>query len=134
LTEYVLDASALIALVNKERGADKVRPLMPHAVMCAVNYCETIQRLRFRRRGHSAATGRKGTDLQGGWPATPWRMPPRFPRSARCCASWSRLKIEPAPARIENLFVFFLHQGGTVVLIQLPITNKGRSSGAAPDA
>jgi ribonuclease VapC len=46
LTEYVLDASALIALVNKERGADKVRPLMPHAVISAVNYCETIQRLR----------------------------------------------------------------------------------------
>jgi ribonuclease VapC len=46
LTEYVLDASALIALVNKERGADKVRPLMPHAVISAVNYCETIQCLR----------------------------------------------------------------------------------------
>src|SRR5438093_964542 len=46
LTEYVLDASAVIALVNKERGAEKVRPLMPHAVISAVNYCETIQCLR----------------------------------------------------------------------------------------
>jgi ribonuclease VapC len=46
LAEYVLDASALIALVNKERGADKVRPLMTHAVISTVNYCETIQCLR----------------------------------------------------------------------------------------
>ena len=46
LTEYVLDASALIALVNKERGAEKVRPLMPHAVISAVNYSETAQCLR----------------------------------------------------------------------------------------
>ncbi len=46
LTEYVLDASALIALVNKERGAEKVRPLMPQAVISAVNYCESIQCLR----------------------------------------------------------------------------------------
>jgi PIN domain nuclease of toxin-antitoxin system len=46
LTEYVLDASALLALVNKEPGAENVRPLMPHAVISAVNFCETIQRLR----------------------------------------------------------------------------------------
>jgi PIN domain nuclease of toxin-antitoxin system len=46
LSEYVLDASALIALVNKEPGADKVRPMMPHAVISAVNFCETVQRLR----------------------------------------------------------------------------------------
>src|SRR6185437_9405749 len=46
LPEYVLDASALIALVNQEPGAEKVQPLMPHAVISAVNLCETIQRLR----------------------------------------------------------------------------------------
>jgi ribonuclease VapC len=46
LRECVLDASALIALVNQERGAEKVRPLMPHAVISAVNFCETIQVLR----------------------------------------------------------------------------------------
>jgi ribonuclease VapC len=45
LSKYVLDASALIALVNEEPGADKVGPLMPHSVISAVNYCETIQRL-----------------------------------------------------------------------------------------
>ncbi|MGH7173847.1 MAG: type II toxin-antitoxin system VapC family toxin [Gemmataceae bacterium] len=46
MPEYVLDASALIALVNEEPGANKVRPLMPHSVISAVNLCETIQRLR----------------------------------------------------------------------------------------
>jgi PIN domain nuclease of toxin-antitoxin system len=42
----VLDASALIALVNKERGCEKVRPVMPYAIIGAVNFCETVQRLR----------------------------------------------------------------------------------------
>lgn len=46
MPEYVLDASALLALVNKEPGAEKVRLLMPHASIGAVNFCETLQRLR----------------------------------------------------------------------------------------
>jgi PIN domain nuclease of toxin-antitoxin system len=46
LAEYVLDASALLALLNKERGAEQVRPLMPHAIIGAVNFAETVQRLR----------------------------------------------------------------------------------------
>lgn len=46
LPEYVLDASALLALINQEPGADRVQPLMPHAVISAVNLCETVQRLR----------------------------------------------------------------------------------------
>jgi ribonuclease VapC len=46
LSEYVLDASALIALVNGEKGAEKVRPLLPQAVIGAVNLCETVQVLR----------------------------------------------------------------------------------------
>ena len=46
MSKYVLDASALIALINQEPGADKVGPLMPHSVINAVNYCETVQRLR----------------------------------------------------------------------------------------
>lgn len=46
MSNVVLDASALIALVNKEPGGDKVRPVMPSAIMGAVNFCETIQRLR----------------------------------------------------------------------------------------
>jgi ribonuclease VapC len=46
LSEIVLDASALIALIHKEPGGEKVRPLMGHAVISAVNLAETIQRLR----------------------------------------------------------------------------------------
>lgn len=46
LSKTVLDASALLALVQKEPGAEKVRPLIPHAMISAVNYCETVQRLR----------------------------------------------------------------------------------------
>jgi ribonuclease VapC len=46
LPEVVLDASALLALVQKETGAENVIPLMPHAAMSAVNFCETVQRLR----------------------------------------------------------------------------------------
>jgi PIN domain nuclease of toxin-antitoxin system len=46
LSEVVLDASALIALVNQEPGAEKVRPMMPQAIVGAVNFCETIQTLR----------------------------------------------------------------------------------------
>jgi ribonuclease VapC len=46
LSDCVLDASALIALIHKEPGGEKVRPLLAHAVISAVNLCETIQRLR----------------------------------------------------------------------------------------
>lgn len=46
MSECVLDASALLALVKGEPGGDKVGPMMPHAIMSAVNFCETVQRLR----------------------------------------------------------------------------------------
>ena len=49
LTEYVLDASALLALINDEPGADKVRPLLAESIISAVNFCETVHKLR--RRG-----------------------------------------------------------------------------------
>lgn len=46
MAEYVLDASALLALLNEEPGAEKVRPLLPRSIIGAVNFCETLQRLR----------------------------------------------------------------------------------------
>lgn len=46
LPEVVLDASALLALVQREPGGDQVGPMLPHARMSAVNFCETVQRLR----------------------------------------------------------------------------------------
>jgi ribonuclease VapC len=49
LTEVVLDASALLALINEEPGADKVWPLMAESIMSTVNFCETVYKLK--RRG-----------------------------------------------------------------------------------
>ena len=46
LSEVVLAASALLALDQKEKGAEKITPLIPRSVMSAVNYCESVQRLR----------------------------------------------------------------------------------------
>lgn len=46
MTEVVLDASALLALIQNEAGAENVRPLIPNATISAVNFCETVQRLR----------------------------------------------------------------------------------------
>ncbi|WP_422927465.1 type II toxin-antitoxin system VapC family toxin [Singulisphaera sp. PoT] len=46
MPEVVLDASALLALIQAESGSEKVRPLLTHAVISAVNFCETVQRLR----------------------------------------------------------------------------------------
>ena len=46
LTEFVLDASALLALINQEPGGEKVRAYLPRSVISAVNYCEILQCLR----------------------------------------------------------------------------------------
>lgn len=42
----VLDASALLALLHSERGADKVEAALAGATMCAVNVAEVAERLR----------------------------------------------------------------------------------------
>lgn len=46
MAEFVLDASALIALVRRERGWETVEALLPEAVISAVNLAETAQCLR----------------------------------------------------------------------------------------
>lgn len=45
MSEYVLDASALLALLNNEPGAQRVRDILPEAVIGAVNVCETVGKL-----------------------------------------------------------------------------------------
>jgi PIN domain nuclease of toxin-antitoxin system len=45
VTDSVLDASALIAFLLSEPGADKVRPLLPTAIISAVNLAETYGKL-----------------------------------------------------------------------------------------
>lgn len=42
MSEIVLDASALLALLNKEPGYEQVHEILPSAIMSAVNYAEVI--------------------------------------------------------------------------------------------
>ncbi len=44
----VLDASALLAVLNLEAGADQVVPLLDRAAMSAVNWSETVQKTAAR--------------------------------------------------------------------------------------
>ena len=45
MTECVLDASALLALLNGESGAEIVSKKIPHAKISAVNLSETVGKL-----------------------------------------------------------------------------------------
>jgi len=45
VVEYVLDASALLALLNGEEGAELVEELLPQSVISAVNLAEVVTRL-----------------------------------------------------------------------------------------
>jgi len=44
----VLDASALLAVLHQEAGADQVVPLLDRAAMSAVNWSETVQKAASR--------------------------------------------------------------------------------------
>ena len=45
MSEVVLDASALLALLNAEPGAEKVATVLPGAVVSAVNLSEVVAKL-----------------------------------------------------------------------------------------
>ncbi len=45
MNETVLDATAVLALLNDEPGAGKVAPLLPRAVIGAVNLAEAVSKL-----------------------------------------------------------------------------------------
>lgn len=45
MSEYILDASALLALLNNEKGADFVQKLLPASSISSVNLAEVITRL-----------------------------------------------------------------------------------------
>lgn len=45
MSDVVLDASAILALLNAEEGADLVQESLPHAIVSAVNYAEVVARL-----------------------------------------------------------------------------------------
>lgn len=45
MSKYVLDASAVLALLNQEPGAEQVEPLLSESVISAVNLSETLTKL-----------------------------------------------------------------------------------------
>jgi ribonuclease VapC len=45
MSDYVLDASAVLALLNQEPGANLVQDALPHAVLSTVNLAEVVTRL-----------------------------------------------------------------------------------------
>ena len=45
MSKYVLDASALLALLNAETGAGLVQELLPEALISTVNLAEVVTRL-----------------------------------------------------------------------------------------
>lgn len=48
MSEPALDASALLAVMLEERGAEKVRDLLPGAIIGAVNLAEVVAKLQER--------------------------------------------------------------------------------------
>lgn len=48
MSEHVLDASALLAVMLEERGAEKIRELLPGAIVGAVNLAEVVSKLQER--------------------------------------------------------------------------------------
>jgi ribonuclease VapC len=47
VSEIVIDASALIAMLKDERGADKVADAIAGARMCVVNYAEVVSHFAY---------------------------------------------------------------------------------------
>jgi len=45
INKYILDASALLALLNSEHGASIIEPLLPNSIMSTVNIAEIIAEL-----------------------------------------------------------------------------------------
>ena len=45
MSDYVLDASAVLALLNQEPGADQVQEALPRAILSTVNLAEIVTRL-----------------------------------------------------------------------------------------
>ena len=45
MSKYVLDASAVLALLNQETGQEKVAGVLDESVMSTVNFCEVMGKL-----------------------------------------------------------------------------------------
>jgi len=60
VNDFVLDASALLALVHGEPGAERVRAVLGRAVISAINLAEVVGRLS--ERGGAAPDIRRALD------------------------------------------------------------------------
>ena len=45
MSKYVLDASAILALLNEEPGKKRVEAILPDSIISSVNYCEVLTKL-----------------------------------------------------------------------------------------
>jgi ribonuclease VapC len=61
MADVVLDASALLALINNERGADRVAAAVADAIMSTVNLAEVLSKLV--EKGMSVADATLAVDL-----------------------------------------------------------------------
>ena len=63
MSKYVLDASAVLALLNQEPGANRVEPILSDSIISAVNYSEVLGKLIDSGMPEDAA--RESVDLLG---------------------------------------------------------------------
>ena len=68
MTEAVLDASALLALLLGEPGGEKVKTVLDGALLCAVNLAEVVS--------HYAKLGASRTDIEAMLRQVPIRIVP----------------------------------------------------------
>jgi PIN domain nuclease of toxin-antitoxin system len=57
VTSAVLDASALLAFLNSEPGAEIVRSILPDAIISAVNYSEVLKKIIERNGSGERVSG-----------------------------------------------------------------------------
>ena len=69
MTEFVLDASALIAMLKQENGAAKVSKSIASARMSAVNYAEVVSHFAYLGMPAAAIDAMLSRRGEGGWPA-----------------------------------------------------------------
>jgi len=78
----VIDASALLAMLNQEPGGEQVLALLDSAAMSAVNWSEVVQKAQHRgvdTRGMLAEVGELGLRIEAFTPE----------QAERCAALWS---------------------------------------------
>ena len=85
MSRPVLDASALMVIVNAEPGADVVRPTLSSAVVSAVNASEAVAKLSDRMPFEDARQAIEGLNVE---------IPP-FDRGLAITAAGLRTKTRP---------------------------------------